>query len=287
MPSHGTADSCAIKSMSTPCVPHDVLNRSLGSAQDDIESPIFPDRGTNEISVLESSSEDNHFKATEGRECVESNLQTLSETPDNQIKHLCLPDNHSDDLTKTSESIGTYNSDTSQLEGHSKKLFPNSLDVTSSKHVAVDLSVSAANGNNTEPSTVSASCESTSVDFIMDEKFAVLSLDEVVDGATEELTEDCASFLSELHAGQSPFPTDTNSSSPYQKLHSHGDEILNQNLERESILDIGNLSFSPSAWTPAEIQIATGSADCKIMEHPLKLTSAYAEVEVCFTNYGL
>ncbi|KAI3468303.1 hypothetical protein Pfo_024966 [Paulownia fortunei] len=224
LPTHDTADSFAIKSMSTPRVPCDILNGNLSSAQDDIESPI---------------------------------------------KHLVLPDNHSSDLINTSDPTGTYNSDTSQLEGPSKNLFPNSHDVASSKCMAVALSVSAANDNHDKPSYGSASCESTSADFMLDEKFEVLSLNELVDGATDKLSEDCDSFLSELHStGESP-------------LHSHDDEILNDTLyvEHEIITDVGNSSTSPSAWTPAEIQSATGSVDCKVMEHTLKLTSAYAEVE--------
>ncbi|KAL0393989.1 UNVERIFIED_CONTAM: Carbon catabolite repressor protein 46 [Sesamum latifolium] len=243
-PSHDTADSCSSKSISTPCVQHDVLNERLSSAEDNTESPIHP-------------------------------------AMDNEIKPLCLPDNHSNDLTKTSESKGTYDSNKSQLEGPSEKLFSNSVGVTSSKLLGVALSVSAVNNNHGNPSYSSTSCESVSADFTLDEKFGDLSLN-ITDGVTHELREDSDSFLSELHgAGQSPFPADLDPSSPSQKLHSCGGEILNENnnVKNEIIFPVENSSYNPSAWTPAETQIATGSADCKIMEHPLKLTSAYAEVE--------
>ncbi|KAK6119482.1 hypothetical protein DH2020_046777 [Rehmannia glutinosa] len=220
------------------------LNSAL--ALDDIESPICPARDTNEIAFLESSCENIPANSTKVRECVESNLQTLS-------------DNHSSDITKISEPTLTSNSYTSQLEGPSEKLSPNSLDVASSKHEAVTLSVSDADDNHDKPSYESSSCESTGADFVLDEKFEHLSLNELVDGATDKLSEDCDSFLSELHStGQS-------------SLHSHDDGILSDTLYVERP--------SPSAWTPAEIETATGSADHKVVEHPLKLTSSYAEVE--------
>lgn len=217
---------------------------------------------------LESSSEGNHFEETGGG-YVESSLQTLSETPDNQIKHQCLSDNRSDDLSKTS----AHNSESSQLEGPSK----NSGDATLSEHVAIAIPVSSSTGNN-KTSNMSATCKSTSSDFILDQQFEALTLDE--NDAKHETTEDRESFLSELHpAGQNTLSTDKDSSSPIQKLHNRGDEIINQNLKQESIFDMERFSYDRSAWTPAEIEIATGSPDCNVMEHPLKLTSAYTEVE--------
>lgn len=279
--SHDTADSCSSKSILAPSVQHDVLNERLSSAEDNTESPIHPATGTNEVAFMECSGEDIHSKETELREQVESNLQTFYKAPDNEIKPLCLPDNHSNDLTETSESKGTYDSNKSQLEGPSEKLFSNSLGVTSSKFLGVASSVSAVNNNHGNLSYSSTSYECVSADFTLDEKFGDLTLN-ITDGVTHELSEDSESFLSELHStGQSSFPADLDPSSPSQKLHSCGGEILdeNNNVNNDIILPVENSSYNPSAWTPAETQIATGSADCKIMEHPLKLTSAYAEVE--------
>lgn len=271
-PNHDTVDSCVTKGMPTSCVAPSVSNQSVGSAQGDLQSPILTNRGTDGVSALEYSSEDIHVEATEGGECVESDPQTLSETTDNQIEHKCSSDNHSDDLSKTS----TYKLGFSQLEGPSE----NFGDATLSKLVAAAVSNSASTRNN-KTSNVSASCESTSSDIILDQKFEGLSLDEVVDDAGHKVTEDCESFLSELHsAGQSSFSTGRDSSSPIQKLHNQGKEIPNQYFKQENILAREYSSFDPSAWTPADIEIATGSANCKVMEHPLKLTSAYTEVEV-------
>lgn len=163
-----------------------------------------------------------------------------------------LSGNHLDDLCITSN----YNSGSSEIEGPSK----NSGDGNLSEHEAVAVSASASTGDD-KTSSLSASCISTSSDIRVNQKFEALSLNEVANNATQEVIEDSESFLCELHsAGQ-------------------GDEILNQNY-KESVFDAENFRFSPSGWTPAEIEIATGSADCKVMEHPLKLTSAYTEVEV-------
>ncbi|KAG8375485.1 hypothetical protein BUALT_Bualt10G0104700 [Buddleja alternifolia] len=185
-----------------------------------------------------------------------------------KIEHMSLPNNDSSDLTKISGSTAIDNSE---------KLLPNPLDVSSSESVEVISSVSASNDNHDIDSpNVSTSHESTSVDFLLDEKFEGLALNESVDGATDEPREDCDSFLSELH-----ITDDLGSSSNNQNLHSRGDEILNDPVYggNEVVIDEAKFSSNPSAWTPAEIQTATGSADCKVMEHPLKLTSAYAEVE--------
>lgn len=278
LPSHDAADS------SSGCVPHDVLIESLSSAQDHIESSICPTRGTNEMASLESSSADKLSKEDEEREFVESDSQT--EAPDNQIKHPFLLENSSD-LTQTPKSAGIDNSDTSQLEEASIQLFPNSLDVAPSKCGAGASSSSAAN-NHDKPFYGSASCESITADFRLDEKFEVLSLNELVDRATDNPSEDCDSFLSELHCtSQSPFTAGLDSSSPKQTLHLHGGEIPNATVygDRDIMTDVGSSFPSSSAWTPAEIQSATGSADCRVMEHLLKLKSAYAEVVVYFTNY--
>ncbi|XP_042497359.1 carbon catabolite repressor protein 4 homolog 6-like isoform X2 [Macadamia integrifolia] len=38
-------------------------------------------------------------------------------------------------------------------------------------------------------------------------------------------------------------------------------------------------AYDPNLWTPVEIETASGNSDCKLLEHPLKLKSTYAEVE--------
>ncbi|XP_057799433.1 LOW QUALITY PROTEIN: carbon catabolite repressor protein 4 homolog 6 [Salvia miltiorrhiza] len=262
LPNHDAVGTCATEGMSTPSVHHGVSNQSVSKVDGDIESPVSCDEGTDEISMLESSSKYLHSEATEGGEYVESDLQTLSETPDNQINHQCLSGNHSDDLSITSN----YNSGSSETEDPSK----NYCDANLSEHEAVAISASASMGND-KTCSLSASLKSSSSDIILDEKFEALTLDD----ATQEVIEDSESFLCELHSAGPSFPsTDGDLSSPNQRL-----EILNQNPKQESIFDTENFRFNPSTWTPAEIETATGRADCKVMEHPLKLTSAYTEVE--------
>ncbi|KAL3616108.1 hypothetical protein CASFOL_040402 [Castilleja foliolosa] len=156
-----------------------------------------------------------------------------------------MPVNHSNDLINTPQPTLTSISDTSQLDGPSEKLLlPNSI----------------------EP----ALCESTSFDLVLDEKLESLSLDESVDGATDNIGEDCDSSLSELHSSTGQIPS---------QFHEDNNLSNNHHVEHEITTDVGNSFYNPSTWTPAEMQTATGSADYQIVEHWLKLTSAYADVE--------
>ncbi|XP_042002203.1 carbon catabolite repressor protein 4 homolog 6-like [Salvia splendens] len=247
LPNHDAVEICAIEGMSSPSIPHNILNQSVSKVEGGIESPILCDKGTDEISMLESSSKDIHSQATKGGEYV---ADLLSETPDNHIQHQGLSGNHSDDLSITLN----INSDSSDNEGPSN----NSGGHNSSEHEAVAISASASTGED-KTCRVSFALKSTSSDNILDQKFETLSLDEVVNDSTQKVFEDSESFLCELHS--------KDGSSPSQK--------------QENVFGTENFRFSPSDWTPAEIELATGSADCKVMEHPLKLTSAYTEVESC------
>lgn len=40
-------------------------------------------------------------------------------------------------------------------------------------------------------------------------------------------------------------------------------------------------SYNPYLWTPMEVEAATGNAECSLVEHGLKLRSAYTDVEDC------
>ncbi|KAL8063496.1 hypothetical protein ABFX02_01G029800 [Erythranthe guttata] len=190
--------------------------------------------------------------------------------PATNTDEIALFESSSEDTPSKVAEVGEY----VESDFQTKQSFPNFLDVASSKHEALDLSLSAANDNHDKLSCESepASSESTtSADFMLDEKLEVLSLNEVVDGDRDNLGEDCDSFLSKLHdTSQSPVPAALDSSYPEQTLHPYGEHGI--------VTEGRNLSYSPSAWTPAEIQTATGNADCKTMEHPLNLTSAYPEI---------
>lgn len=54
---------------------------------------------------------------------------------------------------------------------------------------------------------------------------------------------------------------------------------LNQDTSGLPAADM-ECSYNPYLWTPAEVEVATGNAGCSLVEHRLKLRSAYTDVEV-------
>ncbi|KZV54812.1 chaperonin family protein [Dorcoceras hygrometricum] len=156
--------------------------------------------------------------------------------------------------------------------------------VSSSPESEATTPVPAANDNHDNISSyMSTSCESTTTDILLDNKSEKFPVNDLVNGTKDaESCEDINSFLSELHdTGHTPFASDLNSDSHNQKLDSCSDRILNNTLDdnHEAVVDRERYFYVSSAWTPMEIQTATGSADCNVMEHPLKLRSSYAEVQ--------
>ncbi|XP_010325135.1 carbon catabolite repressor protein 4 homolog 6 isoform X1 [Solanum lycopersicum] len=138
----------------------------------------------------------------------------------------------------------------------------------------------------------------TCFDVLLDEKMANLSLSVVSEGTKEDelLVENREAFLSQLHDEAGSFPSDSDQLQTTSleeldesvkkcdgslELRSLSDEIAHDapNLDSE-VVDRENSIYDPSAWTPIDIETATGNADCKLLEHNLKLTSAYREVEL-------
>ncbi|KAK6912650.1 Endonuclease/exonuclease/phosphatase [Dillenia turbinata] len=124
----------------------------------------------------------------------------------------------------------------------------------------------------------SITLESTSIDFILDEKMDKLSLNKLNEGKTEcdDLDEDNvnSTFLSELHDSEDVL-------SDFGPSHLPCDDILDEissSMVSEPAEGHGN-TYDCSLWTPMEMETATGKADCTIVEHPLKLRSTYTEVE--------
>ncbi|XP_051151403.1 carbon catabolite repressor protein 4 homolog 6 [Andrographis paniculata] len=260
---HYTTDSFASENISKHGPPESLHGRYT-SVQNDAKPSIGVSGGD-----LDSSSIDT--KATGVGECYESQLQS----PDNKIEISSLPDDHSSDFARTSEFTGTNNSDTPKVEETYEKLPPHSLDVAFSEHKGT---ASAAIDSRDRPSIGFSLYDSVSADFALDEKFELLSLSKPDDCSRDEPHEDSETFLSELHYGESLFSDDLGFSSSNQKLHSNIHPNLHDPLYVEDEI-IVNATDVHSSWTPAEIQTATGSSDCKVMEHPLKLSSTYAEVE--------
>ncbi|XP_073021423.1 carbon catabolite repressor protein 4 homolog 6 [Primulina eburnea] len=256
------------------------------------EKPEQAGMGTSHASAsLESGCEDSHPEATDSthsgnenasstlrtsfsRNCVESNFLTFHESQDDQNKGSVVSDGHSGYDNKSFKATGVLNSDVSQIN--------RPLNVRSPESEATISSVSAANDNHDNLSAcISTSCESRSTDFLLDKSENFL-LNDIVNGEKDaESCEDFNSFLSELHNTGHTLASDLDLDSHNQKLDSCCDEILNNTLDanHDVIIDRGNYSYVSSAWTPMEIQTATGSADCNVMEHHLKLRSAYPEVQ--------
>lgn len=99
----------------------------------------------------------------------------------------------------------------------------------------------------------------SSPNIVLHEKMENLSLDglDECNEGDEVLGEDSSTFLAELH--------EENASVSHEVDFEPVDEV--------------SYSYDRSVWTPMEIESATGSVDCKFLEHSLKLKSSYAEVE--------
>lgn len=137
----------------------------------------------------------------------------------------------------------------------------------------------------------------TCFDVFLDEKMDNLSLNVVSEDTKEDelLGENREAFLSQLYDEAGSFPSDSDQfqttsleelDEPLKKcdgsleLRPLSDKITGDapNLDTE-VVDREKWIYDPSAWTPIDIETATGNADCTVMEHNLKLTSAYREVE--------
>lgn len=134
---------------------------------------------------------------------------------------------------------------------------------------------------------VEVSSTATSIDFALADKLENLALGNLDEpkAESESIHEDGNAFLSALHntedASQSNFDhhSQSNLNPTSEEL---GDELiddLSPVLDSE-VVNMEEITYNPSLWTPMEIATATGNADCAYLEHPLQLHSTYAEVEV-------
>lgn len=135
--------------------------------------------------------------------------------------------------------------------------------------------------------------ESSNSNCQFDEEIDSLSLKKELEDTKEcqSAGEDDLTFLSELHHGSS-FPS---LACQFKELDESAKEITS--LDSQEFLSLGKENsddtpglngeentvekskYDPSAWTPAEIETATGSSDCMVMEHALKLQSVYGEIK--------
>lgn len=104
------------------------------------------------------------------------------------------------------------------------------------------------------------------------------------DGITDE---EHSTVLAALHdeketskQGVDNSPTGLPSDPDDSDLHSPSNGVLDDSVDLDAVaVGAVKTAYDPSLWTPMEIATATGNADCITLEHPLKLKSAYAEVE--------
>ncbi|XP_031118894.1 carbon catabolite repressor protein 4 homolog 6 [Ipomoea triloba] len=190
---------------------------------------------------------------------------------------------------KETSSVSTSPVDAFSSEVLSDPFSPNSH-VISSLSSPRDVSL-LSNGNveGCAPSPHEFNYTSEQTAALLDKKMDNLSLDNVFEEAEDQsIGEDSEAFLSELCGATDPFPSESTQLQVYEseKLDEQsqgsalGKEILCDDLDADSpAVYTEKFTYDPSAWTPIEIQTATGSVDCTVMEHRLKLRSVYREVE--------
>lgn len=146
-------------------------------------------------------------------------------------------------------------------------------DSDESQRACTEATIEISSGQSTEETVSSNLAESNpegkadmkvdksyDINFDVNEKLEGLSLDEPGEGTDgdEALGEDLT-----------PSP---------ELLGYVGLENLSADNDSE-LADMEKPAYDPSAWTPVEVETATGNADCTLLEHSLKLRSTYAEVE--------
>ncbi|CAH9131579.1 unnamed protein product [Cuscuta epithymum] len=91
--------------------------------------------------------------------------------------------------------------------------------------------------------------------------------------------EDSATFLSELCGASDRTPLSVSERGEPDERSGLSSVSHSKELPGVRGADFRGTYYDPTAWTPIEIQTATGSMDCTVMEHHLRLTSVYREVE--------
>ncbi|XP_059658083.1 carbon catabolite repressor protein 4 homolog 6 isoform X2 [Cornus florida] len=215
----------------------------------------------------------NYTKSDSFSEHSHSNLYTEngSVTCDN-VNLSFVGENHSTTSIINPEPANASDLATASSELFQETSFPNAVEVSplgSSENLS-SLSVANYKGS---PSGLCEGYESTSNDFVANEKKKNLTHDEL-DEVKQEDESIGSDFVesNESSGGNVAIPQS-------QHLHPLGDED-SPSMDNVSV-DAFRTAYDPSAWTPMEIETATGNADCTLMEHPLKLRSTYAEVEDC------
>ncbi|KAL7182003.1 hypothetical protein ACSBR1_040840 [Camellia fascicularis] len=278
----------------SPCEITKETDKEVDGCKDETHSTVSVPNG----GLKESRSSQNNGgfcieQTKDGHEQSQPNLQTENESMNcDKSKLPFIGTNDSTDAIIDLTPSGASNlDDISSSELFLETSFPSTLEVPTvggSENLS-SLSVADDKDFPSTLSKVNASFESTSVSLNEDE----------TNEEDESFGEDSTDFLSELHGKNCSFPSDfshavrsvfvesdksfdESTAVPHSRqLHYSRDEVLDDNspgMESEPV-QASNLTYDLSAWTPMEIETATGKADCTLVEHPLKLRSTYAEVE--------
>ncbi|XP_057478091.1 LOW QUALITY PROTEIN: carbon catabolite repressor protein 4 homolog 6 [Actinidia eriantha] len=295
---HSTVSVRDLKESAT--IPQNEDEASGEQRRDECEFPWVDSHHEDIYSDLTETKQGEKLYATIDAQCDSSgeqsqpNLQTENESMSRDKKKLSfLSSNDLTDPVIDLTSSSASNSDILRLSCSMRLPVPvyNVSTIRSSENLS---SISFADDKDI-PSTLSkvdVSCELRRIDFMIDEKMENLSIEEHFETNEEDesLGEDSSKFLSELHEGNGSFTSNFShavrfdvESKESDTITHIKDEVLDDDYTgmNSEPVDTLNFVYDPSAWTPTDIETATGNADCTLVEHPLKLRSTYAEVEDC------
>lgn len=205
----------------------------------------------------ESSSEKSNLHDHKGTTHVESDCSPTSLQEGDQASKVKI-DIESTDLVNLEVSSNKPSSNTSVSDDFDAP-HPGYRESSSYEAIAND----QMNSSSTEY-LVDKSHKITNIDFLLNEKLEKFSFDEIdqADVNNGNIGEDAVDFINALHtAGEESNDTE---------------DDLSPSLMSKSI-DAERTTYNPSLWTPAEIETATGNAECTFLEHPLSLRSTYTE----------
>ncbi|XP_057960189.1 carbon catabolite repressor protein 4 homolog 6 [Malania oleifera] len=302
-----TIDACRNQRDSIICVPVGRLNESQSLNDDGSLTDIVIDGNHNEIKTQAASCYDcaDLIETGYGEEVDVTSTSILGsfsqECPSNMLAQnetmkcdkatlLYLGDDYSTEA-KATKPVNTSNSDSSLSQLHCQCSFSSVIEASCSGSTG-NLSMSIANDKKCEQSaSCLSSSTSTSIDLALEgnQKLSQCHIDE----ATKEdgsLGEERNTFLSELHVAgdQSDVVKLDHSEKCDTNTYSLQLQLPGEEIQGDFSPGIGSVpveaektTYDPSQWTPMEMETATGNADCTLVEHPLKLRSAYVEAEDC------
>lgn len=200
-----------------------------------------------------------------------------------------------DHVHNDAECVNPINSEISSSELSCQTSFSKAVEVSpqaNSGNISPHQIANDDDANPSSPYQVNVSCPNTSVNFMVDEKLENLSLNELNKAVVGEVVgEDESAFLSALHEIGDAFPSDLGKLEPDLEVSDHSRELesvlpkspsnsLSNEVDNDLSVAMDKTGYDPSLWTPMEIETATGNPDCTLLEHPLMLSSTYAEVKV-------